>query len=149
MQARLSPYRIFPPAMKAMLGLEQTVQASGLEKSLLELVKLRASQLNGCAYCLEMHSRDAVAQGERPERLHLLAAWQEANCYTDRERAALDWTEALTLVAATRAPDAVYAQAARHFSEEELVKLTLAIVTINGWNRFAVGFRAVPGTPPA
>jgi AhpD family alkylhydroperoxidase len=127
-----------------MLDLQAKVNASGLEHSLQELVKTRASQINGCAFCLHMHTRDARKAGETEERLYLLDAWRESPLYTDRERAALAWTEALTLVAQTHAPDDVYAQLASQFSEEEQVKLTLLITTINTWNRFAIGFRAVP-----
>ncbi|RYJ00780.1 MAG: carboxymuconolactone decarboxylase family protein [Acetobacteraceae bacterium] len=127
-----------------MLALEKAVVSSGLEHSLIELVKTRASQLNGCAFCIDMHTRDALKAGEAPARLFLLDAWREAPQYTPRERAALAWTEALTLVARTHAPDADYAGLLPHFSEEEIVKLSLLIATINAWNRLAIGFRAVP-----
>jgi len=142
---RLDYRKSFPEAMRAMLGLQEAVDASGLEPELLELVKMRASQLNGCAYCLDMHSKDARARGESEQRLHVLAAWREAPFYSERERAALAWCEALTLLSQTGAPDDVYAQAREQFDEQELVALTLAIVAINGWNRFAVGFRAEVG----
>jgi AhpD family alkylhydroperoxidase len=128
-----------------MLGLEVVVQDSGLESELLELVKMRASQLNGCAYCLDMHSKDARARGESEQRLHVLTAWREAPFYSARERAALAWCEALTLLPQSGAPDEVYAELAREFDDEEIVALTLAIVAINGWNRFAVGFRSPIG----
>ena len=142
---RLDYRKSFPEALRAMAGLEDAVEASGLEPELLELVKMRASQLNGCAYCLDMHSKDARARDESEQRLHVLAAWREAPFYSERERAALAWCEALTLLPETGAPDAVYAQAREQFDEQELVALTLAIVAINGWNRFAVGFRTEVG----
>ncbi len=129
-----------------MLGLEQYARNSGLEHALLELVKTRASQINGCAFCLDMHTKDARAAGETEQRLYTLSAWAETPFFTERERAALAWTEAVTRVAESQVPDAVYAQARRHFSEKELVDLTLAIVAINGWNRLSVAFRTVPGT---
>jgi AhpD family alkylhydroperoxidase len=128
-----------------MVGLEDAVHESTLEPELLELVKMRSSQLNGCAYCLDMHAKDARARGESEQRLHVLAAWREAPFYNDRERAALAWCEALTLLPQTGAPDEVYEQAREQFDDQELVALTLAIVAINGWNRFAVGFRAEVG----
>ena len=137
--------RSWPEGYRAMSALNQAVQSSGLEHPLLELVKIRASQLNACAYCLDMHTLDARAAGETEQRLNLLAAWREAPVYSPRERAALAWTEALTLVAETHAPDDVYEEARRHFSEEELVKLTWAVVLINGWNRIAVAFRLPAG----
>ena len=129
-----------------MLGLEKYVRSSGLEQSLLELVKFRASQINGCAYCIDMHTKDARAHGESEQRLYALTAWRETPFYTDRERAALAWTEAVTEVAQTHVPDDVYELARQHFSEKELVDLTLAIVAINGWNRLAISLRMVPGT---
>jgi AhpD family alkylhydroperoxidase len=128
-----------------MFGLEKYVRGCGLEASLLELVKMRASQINGCAFCLDMHSKDARAAGETEQRLYLLSAWREAPFYTPRERAALAWTEALTSVADGHVPDEVYAEAREHFGEKELVDLSLAVVAINGWNRLAVGFRAEVG----
>lgn len=143
MQPRLNPNRAAPGAMQVMLALEGHVQSSGLEPSLIELVKTRASQINGCAFCIHMHTRDALARGETAERLFLLDAWRESPLYSDRERAALAWTEALTLVAQTHAPDADYEAARRHFAEAELVELTLLIATINAWNRIAIGFRLV------
>ncbi len=142
---RLDYRKTFPEALQAMLGLEDAVHASTLEPELLELVKMRASQLNGCAYCLDMHSKDARARGESEQRLHVLAAWREAPFYSDRERAALAWCEALTLLPQSGAPDEVYEQLRAQFEEEEIVALTLAIVAINGWNRFAVGFRSEVG----
>jgi AhpD family alkylhydroperoxidase len=144
-RVRIDYRKVFPGALQAMLGLEDAVHASTLEPALLELVKMRASQLNGCAYCLDMHSKDARARGEDEQRLHVLAAWREAPFYNERERAALAWCEALTLLPQTGAPDEIYAQAREQFDEEEIVALTLAIVAINGWNRFAVGLRSPVG----
>jgi len=144
-QERLDYARVLPEALQAMRGLERVVDASGLEPRLRELVKIRASQLNGCAYCLDMHTKDAVALGEDPQRLHLVAAWREAPVFTDRERAALAWTEAMTLIAETGAPRAAYAWMASEFTPQEQVALTLAIIAINGWNRLAVGFRVPAG----
>ena len=126
-----------------MAALDAYVQSSGLEPSLLELIKMRRSQINGCAYCLHMHARDARAKGESEERLYLLDAWRESPLYTDRERAALPWTEAVTLVSQTHVPDDVYEELRGQFSEEELVKLTVAVAAINAWNRIAISFRAV------
>jgi AhpD family alkylhydroperoxidase len=143
MKPRLNPYEAAPDAMKSIAALEAYVQASGLEPSLIELVKTRASQINGCAFCLHMHTRDARARGESEERLYLLDAWRESPLYTERERAALAWTEAVTLVAQTRVPDAVYDEVRRAFAEDELVKLTHLVVTINAWNRIAISFRSV------
>ena len=134
-----------PDAFKAMLALETAVQRSSLEHSLIELVKMRVSQINGCAYCLDMHSKDARAAGETEQRLHLLAAWREAPFYTERERAALAWAEAMTLVSSSGAPDVLYEQVHAQFDDKALVELTLAIIAINGWNRLAIGFRAEVG----
>jgi AhpD family alkylhydroperoxidase len=145
MKRRLSYMKYAPKAIDAMRGLEEYVHASGLEAPLIELVKMRASQINGCAYCLDMHSKDARAAGETEQRLYLLSAWRESPMYTDRERAALEWTEAVTNVSRDNVPDAVYDAVRPHFSEQELVDLTVAIVAINGWNRFAISFRAEPG----
>jgi AhpD family alkylhydroperoxidase len=129
-----------------MLGLETFIRKSSkLEPSLLELVKMRASQINGCAYCIDMHSKDARAHGESEQRLYALNAWRETPFFTDRERAALAWTEAVTVITDGHVPDAIYEEARQRFSEEELVNLTLAAVTINGWNRLQVAFLAVPG----
>ena len=143
---RLDYRRALPEALEAMSGLEAVVAESTLESELLELVKMRASQLNGCAYCLDMHSKDARARGEDEQRLHVLAAWREAPFYSERERAALAWCEALTLLPQTGAPDDLYEQLRAQFDEDEIVALTLAIVAINGWNRFAVGFRSPVGS---
>jgi len=139
-----------PEGYKAMSGLESYVRQCGLEHPLLELVKTRASQINGCAFCLDMHTKDARAAGETEQRLYALSAWEETPFFTDRERAALAWTEAVTRVVDTHVPDEVYELVGKNFSEKELADLTLAIVTINGWNRLAVAFRKVPGTyqPP-
>ena len=146
MEQRLSYQQASPDAFKAMLATEQQVRRSGLESSLLELVKMRASQVNGCAWCLDMHAKDARALGETEQRLYLLPVWRDAPCYTERERAALAWTEAVTNIAATHdVPDAVYAQARAQFDEKALVDLTLAVVSINGWNRMNVAFRSKVG----
>jgi AhpD family alkylhydroperoxidase len=146
MEPRISFYKAAPGAIQAMRGLEDYIHSTNLESSLIELVKMRASQINGCAYCLDMHSKDARAGGETEQRLYCLSAWSESPFYTDRERAALEWTEALTLIADTHAPDEVYERTRAFFGEEELVNLTLVITAINSWNRFAIGFRAQPGT---
>jgi AhpD family alkylhydroperoxidase len=143
MKARLIPFEVAPGSLKPMMELEKTLKNSGLEHSLLELVKTRASQINGCAFCLHMHTKDARANGETEERLHLLNAWRESPLYSDRERAALAWTEALTLVAETHAPDEDYAELSRHFTPVEQVNLTLLIGAINTWNRLAIGFRSI------
>jgi AhpD family alkylhydroperoxidase len=144
MQPRLDAIKVSPGAYKAMAGLQAYVDQSGLEHSLIELVKIRASQINGCAYCINMHTTDARKQGETDERMHLLNAWHEAPVFSERERAALAWTEAVTLIAQGHVPDEVFEEAKRHFSEKELVDLTAAAVAINAWNRFAIAFRAVP-----
>jgi AhpD family alkylhydroperoxidase len=143
MQARLNPMQAAPEIIQAVLTLSAAVKNSGLEPSLQELVKIRASQINRCAFCLDMHTREARAQGESEERLYLLDAWRESPLYSPRERAALGWVEALTLLEETGAPDAVYDAARKEFSEAELVKLTVLITVINTWNRISVGFRAV------
>jgi len=146
MQPRIEHRKIALDGIKAMWGLENYVMHCGLESSLLELVKTRASQINGCAYCLDMHTKDARAHGETEQRLYALPAWAETPFFTDRERAALAWTEAVTLVSETHVPDDVYELARQHFNEKELVDLTLAVVAINGWNRLSIAFRSVPGT---
>ena len=143
-KARLDYRSASPQAVRAMGALELASRKLGLEPALLELVKLRASQINGCAFCVDLHTRDARAAGETDERMHLVSVWHEAPVFTLRERAALAWTDALTRIADTHVPDDVYELAKSEFSDAELVNLTLAIVTINGWNRFAVSFRAVP-----
>ena len=141
MQARLNPYTLVPEAFKPMMSLEGYIQSCGLESSLIHLVKTRASQINGCAYCIDMHVKEALKDGETSERLYMLNAWRESPLYTDRERSALAWTESLTLLTNTSADDTLYAQLSTHFSEEERVKLSLVIGCINVWNRLNVGFR--------
>ncbi len=144
---RLDYAKTLPEATRAMSELERVVESSTLEPKLRELVKLRASQINGCAYCVDMHTKDARAIGEEEQRLHLVAVWREAEeFFSPRERAALAWTEALTLLPETRAPDDVYDEVASRFDPQEQVALTLAVVAINGWNRFSVGFRRPAGT---
>jgi len=133
-------------AGKAMLSLGNAVDASGLERSLLELVKVRASQINGCAYCIDMHTKDARAMGETEQRLYALNGWRETSFFSDRERAALEWAEAITRVADTHVPDEVYDRVRRHFDEGELVALTFAAVVINAFNRLAISFRVPAGT---
>lgn len=146
MQPRISYSDVAPGAVQAMMALEKYVHQSNLEQPLIELVKLRASQLNGCAYCIDMHTKDARAAGESEQRLYALSAWHETPFYSARERAALAWTEAVTLIADGHVPDDVYELARTQFSERELVDLTLAVIAINGWNRLAISFRTVPGT---
>lgn len=143
MQSGLDFYKASPDAAKAMLALEAAVKSLDLEPSLLELVKLRTSQINGCAYCVDMHSHDARKHGESERRLYAIAVWREAPFFTERERAALAWAEALTRISETRAPDADYEWLSSQFTERERVDLTLAINAINSWNRLAVGFRSV------
>lgn len=145
MHQRLNYKDASPDAYKALLGTEQQVHRSGLEESLIELVKTRASQINGCAFCLDMHTKDARAMGETEQRLYLLSAWREAPFYTDRERAALAWTEAITQIATQGVPDALYEEVRRHFDEKAIVDLTLAVIAINGWNRMAIAFRSEVG----
>ena len=145
MQARIDYQNVAQGALKAMYGLEGYVRGCGLEHSLLELIKVRVSQINGCAFCIDMHWKDARAAGESEERLYMLNAWRESALYTDRERAALEWAETVTLVADTHVPDDVFERARAQFSEEELVNVTMAVVTINSWNRLAISMRAVPG----
>ena len=146
MQPRIQYAKIAPGSMTAMMALETYVRHCGLEHSLIELVKLRASQINGCAYCVDMHTKDARAEGETEQRLYAVVVWEETPFFTERERAALAWTEAVTLVGQGHVPDDVYQQARASFSETELVNLTMAIIAINGWNRLAIGFRTIPGT---
>jgi AhpD family alkylhydroperoxidase len=144
--ARIDVTKVAPEAYQAMAGLQRYVRQSGLEPPLLELVRMRASQINGCAYCIDMHSKDARAAGESEQRLYALDAWRETPFYTDRERAALAWSEAVTLVSEGHVPDEVYEFARKQFSEKEIVDLTLAVAEINAWNRIAISLRAVPGT---
>ena len=146
MKARLDYTKIAPDGLKAMLGLERYVRNCGLERRLLELVKMRASQINGCAFCLDMHSKDARAAGETEQRLYALNAWRETPFFSERERAALGWTESVTRVSKTHVSDESYENVCQHFDEQELVDLTLAIVAINSWNRLAISFRTVPGS---
>ncbi len=145
MKSRLEWGKLVPDAYKALAGLERYLHDSGLEKRLMHLVKLRASQINHCAYCIDMHWKDLRADGETEQRLYGLNAWGESPYYTDRERAAFEWTEAVTLLTEGFVPDAVFDRVRSQFPDEELVKLTMAIVAINGWNRMCVSFRTVPG----
>lgn len=142
--SRIDFYKISPDAVKAMMGLEGYITHCGLDKLLLELIKLRVSQINGCVFCVDLHCADAIKAGESQRRLNAVAVWHEAPFFTDRERAALAWAEAVTLLSETQAPDALYQEMLEHFSEKETVDLTVAIIAINGWNRLAVGFRKMP-----
>ena len=146
MKERLNYAQVSPDALKAMRELEKYVAVSGLERPLYELVKTRASQINGCAYCLDMHTKDARKAGEAEQRLYALSAWRETPFFTERERVALEWTEALTLISENDVPDSLYDRVRKHFDEKEMVALSIAIVAINGWNRLAIGFRTVPGS---
>ena len=146
MHPRIDFTRVAPSAIKAMLDFSNYSEHSGLEASLLELVKMRASQINGCAYCLDMHWKDLRAIGETEQRLYSLDAWRECPYYTERERAALAWAEAVTFITQGHVPDSVYEQVRQHFSEKELCDLTLAVATINAWNRLAIAARTTPGT---
>ena len=145
MEPRIDARRHAQEAQKAMYALEKYLAESGLEQGLMHLMKMRASQINGCAYCIDMHSKDARAFGETEQRLYELDAWRETPFYTDRERAALAWTEAVTLVSQTHVPDSVYEEVRKFFNEKEIVDLTLVVTTINAWNRLAIALRAVPG----
>ncbi len=140
MSPRINHFAVAPDLLQPMLDIEERLRATDLEHSLIELVKLRVSQINGCAYCIHMHTHDARAHGETEDRLHLLNAWHESSLYSDRERAALAWAEALTRIETNRAPDRIYDAMADQFSEPDQVALTLVITTINAWNRLAVGF---------
>ncbi|HEX7935681.1 MAG TPA: carboxymuconolactone decarboxylase family protein [Paraburkholderia sp.] len=144
MQERLDFYKANSAAVKALLGVEERIGKSAIEKSLAELVRLRASQINGCAFCVDMHTTDARKGGETERRLATVVAWRETPFFTDRERAALEWTEAVTLVAQGHVPDAVWEAVRPHFSDEQLVDLTLLISAINAWNRLAISFRKMP-----
>ena len=144
MTERLKPFQVAPDGYRAMRGLQAYVSECGLDHTLLELVEIRASQINGCAYCLAMHVRNARKHGETDERMHLLNAWREAPVFTARERAALAWTEAVTKLEGGHVPDEIYDAARCEFSEKELVDLTLAVVVINGWNRIMIGFQVPP-----
>jgi AhpD family alkylhydroperoxidase len=145
MKARIDLMHVNPGIIHAMLGLERQVRQASFDSRLLDLVRMRASQINGCSYCLDMHSKDARADGETEQRLYGLDAWRDTPYYSARERAALAWTEALTLVSETHVPDDVYERVREEFSEDELAHLSLAIVAINGWNRLNVAARTVPG----
>lgn len=145
METRIDYRKFAPEALKALFGLESYLAQCGLEHQLVHLLRLRASQINGCAFCIDMHWKDARALGETEQRLYGLDAWQESPYYTDRERAALAWTESVTLVSSTHVPDGVFAGLQQHFSEKEIVDLTYLIATINVWNRIAISLRAVPG----
>lgn len=144
MSSRIDFYKVAPDVVKAMIGLESIINKSGLERSLLDLVKLRASQINGCAYCVDIHCADARKNGESERRLYAVAVWRETPFFTDKERAALAWTEAVTLLSETHAPDDLYQEVRKYFNEKETVDLTFAIITINGWNRLAASFRKSP-----
>jgi AhpD family alkylhydroperoxidase len=146
MSERLKYAKAFPEGIQALLSLGKTIGASGLDEKLLHLIYTRASQMNGCAYCIDMHTKDARALGETEQRLYGLTAWRETPFYTPRERAALAWTEALTNIQQGHAPDAIYQEAHREFGDADLVKLSLAIAYINLWNRIALGFKTEPGT---
>jgi AhpD family alkylhydroperoxidase len=150
-EPRIDITKVNPGALHAMLGLQRYLSQSSLEKKLFDLIDLRVSQINGCAYCIDMHWKDLRAEGESEQRLYGLDAWREAPYYTDRERAALAWAEAVTLVAETHVPDDVFEEVSRHFNEHELADLTLNVVAINGWNRLSIAYRTTPGTyqPPA
>ena len=145
MQERFNGYRVAPDGYKAMLGLEEYLHKSSLEQNLLHLIKLRASQVNGCAYCIDMHWKDLRALGETEQRLYGLDAWRESPYYTERERAALEWAEAVTLITQGHVPDEVYESVRKQFSEIEIADLTLAVATINAWNRLSIAARLVPG----
>ena len=146
MEPRIHYAKVAPLAYHAMLGLEKYLQECGLEERLMHLMKMRASQINGCAYCLDMHAKDLRALGETEQRIYSLDAWRETPYYSGRERAALAWTEAVTRVAETHVPDEVYEEAKQQFSEKELADLTVAVATINAWNRLAIAARTTPGT---
>ena len=145
MKARIDLMHVHPGIIQAMLGLERQVRQAGFDHRLLDLIRMRASQINGCSYCLDMHSKDARAAGETEQRLYGLNAWRETPYYSAQERAALEWTEALTLVADSHVPDDVFERVREQFSDDELAHLSLAIVAINGWNRLNVAARTVPG----
>ena len=143
MKPRMNYYQAAPDTLKALIAVDDQIKASGLEQSLIELVKTRASQINGCAFCINMHTEDARKRGETEQRIYLLNAWRESPLYSDRERAALAWTEAVTLISETHAPDDVYEHVRAQFSDAETVNLTMLIGAINAWNRIAIAFRAV------
>jgi AhpD family alkylhydroperoxidase len=146
MESRIEYARVDPEGYHIMVTLNRFVRNCGLEHTLLELVKIRASQINGCAYCIDMHTKDARAAGEIEQRIYALNAWHETSFFTERERAALAWTEAVTLIGENHVPDELYRSARQQFSEKELVDLTLAVILINSWNRLAIAFHTIPGT---
>lgn len=146
MKSRLNYTEVAPKALKGMLELEKYVHESGIERTLYELVKTRASQINVCAYCIDMHTKDAREAGETEQRLYGLSAWRETPFYSERERAALEWTEAITLISENEVSDSLYEATHKYFNEEEMVVLTMAIIAINGWNRLAISFRTLPGS---
>jgi AhpD family alkylhydroperoxidase len=150
MKARLELTAAPAGAMEAMRTMEKYIRTCGIEPKLLELIKIRASQINGCSYCIDMHTKDARAHGETEQRIYALNAWRETPFFTDKERAALAWTESVTLVSETQVPDDVYELLQKNFDEKELINITMAVVTINSWNRLAISFRSVPGSyqPP-
>lgn len=144
-QQRINYSKAAPDAIRGLLEIERYVEESGLDPVIFELVKYRASQINGCAYCMDMHTKDARANGETEQRLYVLSAWREVDFYTEREKAALAWTEALTLISQNDVPDSLYEQVQAHFDEKELIALTMTIVAINGWNRLAISFKTPAG----
>lgn len=146
MEQRIDYKEIAPKSLKGLYELEKYVADSKLESSLIELVKLRASQINGCAYCIDMHTKDARQAGETEQRLYALSAWEESPFYTEKERAALRWTEALTRISENSVPDELYKSVRKHFAEVDLTALTMAIIAINSWNRLAISFRNIPGS---
>ncbi len=146
MDQRIDYSKVDPEGINGLLQLEKHVHDSGLDPLLLELVRLRASQINGCAYCLDMHTKNARSLGESEQRLYGISAWREAPYYSDRERAALAWSEAVTMVGQDHVPEEVYQEVRKQFTEKELVDLTLGIIAINGWNRLAISFRTLPGS---
>lgn len=146
MSERLNYSKTAPESIRILVELENYIERAGLEPDLVELVKLRASQINGCAYCIDMHTKDARSRGESEQRLYEVSAWREAPFYSERERAALAWAEAVTLISKDQVPDEIYESVKAHFSEKELVDLTLAVIAINAWNRLAISFRTPPGS---
>lgn len=150
MEPRVDYYKLSPQGYKAMLVLEHYLNNGSVEKKLLHLLKLRVSQINGCAFCLDMHWKDLQVEGESAQRMYSLDAWRETSYYSERERAALAWAEAVTNIRDGHAPDKLYEEVRQHFSEQEVADMTLAVVAINGWNRISIAFRVVPGTyqPP-
>ena len=146
MEQRLNYAKVSPDSLRAMMELEKNVATSTIERPLYELVKIRASQINGCAYCLDMHTKDARKAGETEQRIYALSAWRETPFFTERERAALEWTEAVTVISQNDIPDSLYDSVHKEFNEKEMVDLTMAIIAINGWNRLAISFRVVPGS---